>query len=321
MRMRMREKHKSMKTKNVQQTKSRGFTLIELLVVIAIIAILAAILFPVFATAREKARQTTCASNLKQLGLGFAQYITDYDESYPWGNQGWAGHVIFPYVKSKDVFTCPSDPLAGRATDAASNGNYSYGQDGGTFVKCNPVCVENSYGYNGLTNAVNNAIQLSSFTATAKTVLLFEISGNYTDPKELASLEDQNGGAGAPRGGNSIGVNHSLDRVYSFGFDGQNFIAQYFYTAGDTTKPMLLPRHSGGSNFLAVDGHVKWLPPTLISTGKIAAAPDCDQNGGSATGNAACGTNSATVAQFFWKAAGTSGRNGTQPVVMTFSYI
>jgi prepilin-type N-terminal cleavage/methylation domain-containing protein/prepilin-type processing-associated H-X9-DG protein len=93
--------------------KSSGFTLIELLVVIAIIAILAAILFPVFAQAREKARQTSCLSNSKQLGLGILQYMQDYDESYPlairanWAN-GWA-ITTQPYVKSYDVFRCPSD--------------------------------------------------------------------------------------------------------------------------------------------------------------------------------------------------------------------
>src|SRR5947208_16218835 len=65
------------------RTQKRGFTLIELLVVIAIIAILAAILFPVFAQAREKARQTTCLSNLKQLGLGFRMYLQDYDDTFP----------------------------------------------------------------------------------------------------------------------------------------------------------------------------------------------------------------------------------------------
>jgi len=91
-----------------------GFTLIELLVVIAIIAILAAILFPVFAKAREKARQITCASNLKQLGLAFTQYTQDYDEHFthgdPWGTaQGWAGQ-IYPYVKSGGAFSCPDDP-------------------------------------------------------------------------------------------------------------------------------------------------------------------------------------------------------------------
>jgi prepilin-type N-terminal cleavage/methylation domain-containing protein len=68
---------------SMQTSRKSGFTLIELLVVIAIIAILAAILFPVFAQAREKARQITCASNMKQLGLGIIQYTQDYDEIYP----------------------------------------------------------------------------------------------------------------------------------------------------------------------------------------------------------------------------------------------
>ncbi len=109
----------------------RGFTLIELLVVIAIIAILAAILFPVFAKAREKARQTSCLSNLKQLGLGFQMYTQDYDERMPGPapfdpeNHGWGyyGHWVpamfppmavedgglYPYVKNNQIYLCPSD--------------------------------------------------------------------------------------------------------------------------------------------------------------------------------------------------------------------
>ena len=83
--------------------KRTGFTLIELLVVIAIIAILAAILFPVFARAREKARTASCQSNLKQLASGCIMYMQDYDECYPqvYPVSGWAwDDTIFPYVKS-----------------------------------------------------------------------------------------------------------------------------------------------------------------------------------------------------------------------------
>ncbi|MCW3095711.1 MAG: prepilin-type N-terminal cleavage/methylation domain [Chthonomonadaceae bacterium] len=103
--------------------KQRGFTLIELLVVIAIIAILAAILFPVFAQARAKARQASCTSNVKQLSLGVMMYIQDYDETFPFWNWGdsygsgsrtpnhfesfWA-NAIYPYVKNGQVYACPS---------------------------------------------------------------------------------------------------------------------------------------------------------------------------------------------------------------------
>jgi prepilin-type N-terminal cleavage/methylation domain-containing protein/prepilin-type processing-associated H-X9-DG protein len=95
----------------------RGFTLIELLVVIAIIAILAAILFPVFARAREKARQSSCLSNLKQLGLGVMMYSQDYDEKMPYGSSGpiinhyciW--EATQPYIKNMQILVCPSDSL------------------------------------------------------------------------------------------------------------------------------------------------------------------------------------------------------------------
>ena len=99
--------------------KRKGFTLIELLVVIAIIAILAAILFPVFAKAREKARTASCASNLKQIAIGITQYAQDYDETLPNAYVGapylvatqgcnWATGIQ-PYLKSIQVFRCPSD--------------------------------------------------------------------------------------------------------------------------------------------------------------------------------------------------------------------
>jgi prepilin-type N-terminal cleavage/methylation domain-containing protein/prepilin-type processing-associated H-X9-DG protein len=116
----------------------RGFTLIELLVVIAIIAILAAILFPVFAQAREKARQTSCLNNQKQWAIAWQMYVQDYDEnippyalrrtSPPWPSAGWGERwyvLIEPYVKNIQIGTCPSDP------ESRDVGNrFSYGYNG-----------------------------------------------------------------------------------------------------------------------------------------------------------------------------------------------
>src|ERR1700710_1124277 len=113
-----------MKTNLISRTngaRQMAFTLIELLVVIAIIAILAAILFPVFAQAREKARSATCMSNLKQCAIADLQYVQDYDEvhTFVYGggpndngpfNQTWAT-VMYPYIKSYDVFKCPDDTV------------------------------------------------------------------------------------------------------------------------------------------------------------------------------------------------------------------
>ena len=120
-----------------QAAKRRGFTLIELLVVIAIIAILAAILFPVFARARENARRASCQSNLKQLALGIIAYVQDYDEKLPivLGNNvnndngyGWAGSTQ-SYLKSTQILQCPSEPTPpGTTTSSTTFSDYWYNQ-------------------------------------------------------------------------------------------------------------------------------------------------------------------------------------------------
>ncbi len=114
-----------------KQNRKSAFTLIELLVVIAIIAILAAILFPVFAQAREKARAISCLSNMKQLGLSIYMYVQDYDETYPecvdqsvtmssvpYSYLLWS-HRVYPYVKNGQVWKCPSNS---KGTDSFAYG-------------------------------------------------------------------------------------------------------------------------------------------------------------------------------------------------------
>ena len=151
----------------------RGFTLIELLVVIAIIAILAAILFPVFARAREKARQTTCISNMKQISLAFMMYAQDYDETLPGvsfgvlSNLNWNFNAIWPgtasggwpalfqgpmqaYMKNQQMLQCPSDSGAGHRWYDATGISYAYveylynadyGYDKLSFVSSQPAGV------------------------------------------------------------------------------------------------------------------------------------------------------------------------------------
>ena len=165
--------------RSLNHAKEQGFTLIELLVVIAIIAILAAILFPVFQKVRENARRASCQSNEKQLGLAFTQYEQDADEltpqSYQWG-YGWA-EKIYPYTKAAGVYACPDDTHSvGTNTDGTPFTRISYALNG-KFRQCNGnVC---------------QGTALSQFAAPANTVLLVECAfhhGNH--PNMVAHITD-----------------------------------------------------------------------------------------------------------------------------------
>jgi prepilin-type N-terminal cleavage/methylation domain-containing protein/prepilin-type processing-associated H-X9-DG protein len=239
-----------------------GFTLIELLVVIAIIAILAAILFPVFATAREKARQTTCASNLKQIGLGFVQYMQDYDEATPkgilyvasvsGGRDNWI-YELNAYVQSTGVYTCPDD------TTTPSSGD---------FVDSYAINANFGVGDNDPNNPQAPAI-LSQFRMPVKTILLCEIHG-MSNGNACPSCQ----GALSSRGQAISGY----DFCYPTGTDcgsasaslGVRYATGYFTnttTAGQAYDFIAAPYHSGGANYAFCDGHVKWLLGSLVSEG------------------------------------------------------
>jgi prepilin-type N-terminal cleavage/methylation domain-containing protein/prepilin-type processing-associated H-X9-DG protein len=229
----------------------KGFTLIELLVVIAIIAILAAILFPVFAKVREKARATSCTSNMKQLGLAFAQYTQDNDETYPsviadFSTSGWASEV-YPYVKSAGVFKCPDDSTAPTATTQV----VSYGAN---YNVMNPT-DNHTHG----TAGASAPATLAQLAAPASTDLLFEVQGRTTVLNGPASTDFSAEGNCATSYWNLTGTGAPSNGSGEYATG--NPPGQKLTLIGTGTV------HTGSANYLAADGHVKSLAPGRVSGG------------------------------------------------------
>ncbi len=202
-----------------------GFTLVELLVVIAIIAILTSLVFPVFARAREKARQTSCAANLKQLGLAFACYADDYDETMPqsFNAASYWFEVLAPYVKSTQIYACPSGcgRLPSTPCYTASDATIAAGRSYADAYPALNVGGAISYTYGSFDDSTG-ANPMAGGTLT--------VSG-----QGLAAFGDTT---------RVLLVGDGLCRWYH-----ANWIDQYL--AGP--QP-----HNGGYNISYVDGHTKW---------------------------------------------------------------
>lgn len=239
---------------------NQAFTLIELLVVIAIIAILASILFPVFAQARDKARQASCLSNMKQLGLAYNMYAQDYDgalmqttSEHPNLKIHWS-YVAQPYVKNIGIFVCPSDPApVTPKTPCVAGMNIG--------IDCDAQVPKFSYvnNYNVIPAHDWIPVAESAFETPANLIVLGERRAKLNNPKAKAIGQWKGtsgfiGTSGVSNGSGQVCPGDS----YRFATlaDAQTGLL------GTSDKPEIVrvnwERHNGGSNYTFADGHAKW---------------------------------------------------------------
>ena len=283
-----------------RRSSRRAFTLIELLVVIAIIAILAAILFPVFAQARDKARGASCLSNTKQISLGIMQYTQDYDETMPpvhncnvppapritWfcGGNGDArldwNEVVMPYIKTNmsggnSVFVCPGleADFYSQWTPTPTNAGVKWSQMFITYgmnldyLQPNPDCAPDTL--LPTAGAVwGRPAALGDIEAPANTVLL-------TETKPVVILSGGSAGAFYPSNlvtsPAAVGANSRVCSLDGWGFNSA-FESGPQGVGGPTGTPatstgLFAPRHTGGGNVAFCDGHVKWYTPGALAAG------------------------------------------------------
>jgi len=242
----------STKSKVLLTEPRKGFTLIELLVVIAIISILAAILFPVFARARENARRATCLSNLKQIGLGMLMYNQDYDERYPKtysalasgdipadnevffdGFESWQ-QMIYPYVKSHQLFFCPNTPSP-------------VGADIASDPRTNPLSrlLNANYGYSQYIGSTSNPLAMAAIVSPATTYMLAETGVYSFQANDFRGYNGKYNGSYYLPGGGAHGI--SCDTV----------VAEF-------KSDCMNGRHFGGITIAFADGHVKWLKDDIV---------------------------------------------------------